>query len=228
MQQTALNLIAIAIFIMTLSCLLGPLFNISPAIPAVATFTILGLATVDSLSWESKGVTLLLDAFASSKERQRVIHHEAGHFLVAYFLGIPISSYTLTAWEAFKQGQSARGGVVFNTEALTEKSLNLGEMGLTIERFCTVWMAGIAAETLVYGNAEGGEEDKEKVKTVLMMAGLLKTVYQQKERWAQLQATNILEKHFKAYQALVKAMETRVSVTECYQVIQQYCQEESF
>jgi hypothetical protein len=220
MQQTALNLIAIAVFIITLSCLLGPLFNISPTIPALATFGIMGLATVDTLSWESKGVTLLLDILASSEQRQRVIHHEAGHFLTAYFLGIPINGYTLTAWEAFKQGQSGRGGVIFDTETLKEKPLDLGEMRLTLERFCTVWMAGIAAENLVYGNAEGGGEDRNKLQTVLMMAGLPETVYQQKERWAQLQAINLLEKHRKAYEALVKAMQERASVEECYQAIQ--------
>lgn len=223
MQQTALNLVAIAIFIMTLSSLLSPLLHISPFVPAAATFGIMGLATVDTLSWEGRGVTLLLDIFASREQRQRVIHHEAGHFLTAYFLGIPITGYTLTAWEAFKQGQQGRGGVEFDTKILEEKPLNLGEMRLTLERFCTVWMAGIAAENLVYSNAEGGGEDRGKVRTVLNMGGFPETAYQQKERWAQLQASNLLEKHQLAYEALVVAMESRASVEECYQAIQATC-----
>lgn len=223
MQQTALNLIAIAVFIITLSCLLGPLFNISPTIPALATFGIMGLATVDTLSWESKGVTLLLDILASSEQRQRVIHHEAGHFLTAYFLGIPINGYTLTAWEAFKQGQSGRGGVIFDTETLKEKPLDLGEMRLTLERFCTVWMAGIAAEKLVYGSAEGGQEDCEQVRLALALAGLPEINHAQKQRWGQLQATSIIERHQTAYQALVTAMTKRASVAECCQIIQQHC-----
>lgn len=220
MQQTALNLIAIGVFLMTFSSLLSPLFHISPFIPAATTFGIMGLATVDSLSWEGKGITLFLDIFASKQQRERVIHHEAGHFLTAYFLGIPITGYTLTAWEAFKQGKQGLGGVEFNTKALKEKPLNLGEMRLTLERFCTVWMAGIAAENLVYGNAEGGEEDQSKVKTVLNMAGLPETVYQQKKRWAQLQASNLIEKHRTAYEALVSAMKERASVEDCCRVIQ--------
>ena len=223
MQQTALNLVAIAIFAMTFSSLLSPLFHISPFVPAAATFTLMGLATVDTLSWEGKGVTILLDLFASRQQRQRVIHHEAGHFLTAYFLGIPITGYTLTAWEAFKRGKPGIGGVEFDTQALTEKPLNLGEMRLTLERFCTVWMAGIAAENLVYGNAEGGGEDRSQVRTVLNMGGFPETVYRQKERWAQLQASNLLEKHQKAYEALVGAMTERASVEECYQTIQAYC-----
>lgn len=223
MQQTALNLVAIGIFIMTLSSLLSPLFHISPFIPAGATFGIMGLATVDTLSWEGKGVTLLLDIFASREQRQRIIHHEAGHFLTAYFLGIPITGYTLTAWEAFKQGKQGRGGVEFDTKILEDKPLNLGEMRLTLERFYTVWMAGIAAENIVYSNAEGGGEDRSKVRTVLNMAGVPSTAYQQKERWAQLQASNLLEKHHQAYKALVTAMESRASVEECCQAIQANC-----
>lgn len=226
MPQTALNLIAIGIFTMTLSTLLSPILNISPVIPAAATFGILGLATVDTLSWNSRGVSLLLDLFASAEQRQRIINHEAGHFLTAYFLGIPITGYTLTAWEVIKQGQLGRGGVSFNTEALTVKPFNLEEMRLTLDRFCTVWMAGIAAEKIIYGDARGGAEDREQLKTALMLAGLPEAVFAQKERWARLQATNLLERHQKSYQALVEAMSNRASIEDCCLAIQQHCQNE--
>ena len=219
MQQTALNLIAIGIFAMTLSSLLGPIFNISPVIPAVTTLGIMGLATIDTLSWENKGVTLLLDSLSSPQHRQRIVRHEAGHFLAAYFLGVPIAGYTLTAWEAFKQGQPGLGGVIFDTTALSEKALDIREMRLLLDRFCTVWMAGIAAETLVYGDAKGGGEDRQKIKEALMSAGLSESVYQQKERWALLQAKSLIEKYRDSYEALVKAMEGRGSVEECSQVI---------
>lgn len=219
MEQTALNLVAIGVFAMTLSALLGPLFNISPTIPAVTTIGILGLATLDNFSWGGKGTVLLLDAFASAKQRQRVLHHEAGHFLVAYFKGIPVTGYTLSAWEAFKQGQPGLGGVVVDTNSLEDKA-NIREMPLLIERFCTVWMAGIAAEKFVYGDAQGGEDDCQKLKATLSLAGLPASNSTQKERWAQLQAQNLIEKHAKAYEALVEAMKKRASVEDCLQVIQ--------
>lgn len=223
MQQTALNLIAIGIFAMTLSSLLGPIFNISPVIPAVTTLGIMGLATIDTLTWENKGVTLLLDSLSSPQHRQRIVRHEAGHFLAAYFLGFPIAGYTLTAWEAFKQGQPGLGGVIFDTTTLSEKALDIREMRLLLDRFCTVWMAGIAAETLVYGDAKGGGEDRQKIKEALMSAGLSESVYQQKERWALLQAKSLIEKYRDSYEALVKAMEERASVEECSEVIQRHC-----
>ena len=223
MQQTGLNLIAIAIFTMTISCLLSPILNISPFIPAGATFGVLGLVTIDTLSLNNRGVTLLLDLFASAEQRQRVIHHEAGHFLTAYFLGIPITGYTITAWEAIKQGHYGRGGVIFDTQELTEKPFKLQDMRLTLDRLSTVWMAGIAAEKLVYDNAEGGQEDLQQLRIALDLAGLPPESYKQKERWAQLQATNLLNRHPESYQALVLAMKNRESVAECCNVIQENC-----
>jgi len=227
MPQTALNLIAIGVFLMTMTSLLGPIFQIPPVVPAALTFGILSLATADTLSWNSRGVSLLLDLFASAEQRQRIINHEAGHFLTAYFLGIPITGYTLTAWDVIKQGRLGRGGVGFDTKTLTAQPFELEKMRLSLERFCTVWMAGIAAEQMIYGNAQGGAEDRQQLKQALMMSGLPEIGYPQKERWAQLQATNLLTRHQKSYEALVEAMTARATVEECYAVIQEHCDADS-
>jgi hypothetical protein len=226
MQQTALNLLAISIFLMTLSCLLSPILNFSPAIPAGTTLVLLGLATVDTLGWQGKGMTLLLDSVArlSPTHRQRVVHHEAGHFLTAYFLGIPIKSYTLNAWEAFRQGQPGFGGVAFDTQALEADTSFLGEQQLILDRFCTVWMAGITAETLVYGDAEGGEDDRQKLREALALFGVQESPAQ-KEAWATLQAQSLIEKYRQAYERLVEAMQERQSVTDCYCLLNRYTQE---
>lgn len=219
MEQTALNLIAITVFSITLSVFVTPLLSISPFVPALATFSLLGLVTVDTLTFNNRGVTLLLDALSPSKHRQRVIHHEAGHFLTAYILGIPIASYSLTAWEAFRQGQEGVGGVQFELADLEQKVKNFTDFPAFLERISTVWMAGIAAETLVYGKAEGGESDRFYLQSALKLAGVSENNYAQKERWSLLQAKTLLEKQQTAYQALVIAMEKRTSVEECCRVI---------
>jgi hypothetical protein len=226
MEQTALNLIAIGVFGMTLSALLGPMFNISPVIPAVTTLGVLSLATLDSFNFQGKGATLLLDWLAGrrSQHRDRILRHEAGHFLVAYLLGIPITGYTLTAWEAFKQGQPGLGGVMFNTDALSPDVLDVRQLQWTLDRFCKVWMAGIAAETLVYGSAEGGGEDRQKLRETLTLLGRQGSEFQLKERLAMRQAQTLIEEHRESYEALVAAMEQRASIAECYQVIQQHYQ----
>ena len=219
MEQTALNLSAITVFSITLSVFVTPLLSISPFVPALATFSLLGLVTVDTLTFNNRGVTLLLDALSPSKHRQRVIHHEAGHFLTAYILGIPIASYSLTAWEAFRQGQEGVGGVQFDLADLEQKVKNFTDFPAFLERISTVWMAGIAAETLVYGKAEGGESDRFYLQSALKLAGVPENNYAQKERWSLLQAKTLLEKQQTAYQALVIAMEKRTSVEECCRVI---------
>ncbi|CCI39058.1 MAG: ATP-dependent Zn protease [Microcystis sp.] len=219
MEQTALNLIAITVFSITLSVFVTPLLSISPFVPALATFSLLGLVTVDTLTFNNRGVTLLLDALSPSKHRQRVIYHEAGHFLTAYILGIPIASYSLTAWEAFRQGQEGVGGVQFELADLGQKVKNFTDFPAFLERISTVWMAGIAAETLVYGKAEGGESDRFYLQSALKLAGVPENNYAQKERWSLLQAKTLLEKQQTAYQALVIAMEKRASVEECCRVI---------
>ncbi|BAZ50578.1 hypothetical protein NIES4103_31950 [Nostoc sp. NIES-4103] len=221
MSQTALNLVAISIFIMTLSVLLGPLVNLSPTVPALATFTILGIATLDSFSLQGKGGTIFLDWIASfsPKHRDRIIHHEAGHFLVAHLLGIPVTGYTLSAWEAWKQGQTGQGGVTFDDAELASQLEN-GKIGAQmLDRYCTLWMAGIAAETLVFENAEGGSDDKSKLAKVLQILGFSESVYQQKQRFHALQAKTLLEENWSSYQALVQAMRERASVTDCQSAI---------
>lgn len=221
MQQTSLNLVAIGVFLMTLSVFLVPLLNISPFIPAAATLGVMGLATLDTLGWQGRGVTLLLDRLAPIEYRQRVIHHEAGHFLAAYLLGIPIASYSITAWDALKQGQPGLGGVQFDRAAIEEKIQDPREFSLLIERLCTVWMAGIAAEKLTYGKAEGGDGDYQQLQMALRLAGVPENSYPQKQSWGLLQAKNLLERNQTAYDALVQAMSQRASVEECIKVMQQ-------
>lgn len=201
-----------------MSSLLGPFIHLSPAVPALATFTILGIATLDSFSLQGKGGTIFLDWIAgfSSEHRDRIVHHEAGHFLIAYLLGIPVTGYTLSAWEAWKQGQPGQGGVSFDDGELASQ-LEVGKISAQmLDRYCTVWMAGIAAETLVFDNAEGGADDKNKLIGVLTILGFPESVYQQKLRFHTLQAKTLLEENWSRYEALVNAMRQRTSVEGCH------------
>lgn len=226
MSQTTLNLIAISIFMMTLSTLLGPLFNLSPTVPAIATFSLLGLATLDSFSWQGKGANLLLDWLASfsPQHRDRIIRHEAGHFLIAHLLEIPVSGYTLSAWEALQQRQPGLGGVSFDDRELASQ-LKQGTLAARmLDRYCTVWMAGVAAENLVYGSAEGGADDRQKIRTVLTPLRFSASAQEQKQRSAILQARTLLQANWSAYEALVNMMQKRADVAECCRTIDQHRQ----
>ncbi|MFY7804298.1 MAG: ATP-dependent Zn protease [Limnoraphis robusta] len=222
MKQTSLNLIAITIFTLTMSALLGPLIHLSPIIPASLVFSLLVLGTIDTLALQGQGSTVLIESIEgiSPEKRDRILRHEAGHFLVAYLMNIPITGYALNALEAWRQGQTAQGGVQFNDRELLGQ-LQQGQLsGQLIDRYCTVWMAGIAAETLVYDKAEGGAEDRGKIRTVWRQLRRPLSEATLKERWATLQAQTLIEQHQSAYDALVEAMGQRIPVEECCQILE--------
>ncbi|MGQ9869805.1 ATP-dependent Zn protease [Leptodesmis sp.] len=221
MGQLSLNLVAISVFMMTMSVLLGPLLNLSPAVPAIATVTVLGVATLDTLNWQGKGGTLLLDWIArfSPEYRSRIVRHEAGHFLVAHHLGLPVTGYTLSAWEAFRQGQLGQGGLQVDAQGLKGELQQSKNPSPIVDRYCTVWMAGAAAEQLVYGAIQGGADDVQKVRSLLNHLKLSPTECRQKECWAALRAKTLLQEHWATYEQLVAAMEKRASVIECQQLL---------
>ena len=224
MSQTTLNLVAVTIFTLVMTSLLGPLLHISPAVPAIAVFGILGIATLDTLSWQGRAGTLLVDWMSrfSPEQRDRVLRHEAGHFLVAHLLDIPITGYTLSAWEAFRQGQPGLGGVSFGTAEL-DSQVAEGKLSVQlVDRYCAVWMAGLAAEMLVYENAQGGVDDRQKLQLLWSQLRRPNSEREQKERWALLQAKTRLQENWTAYEALVAAMEQRLPVAECEQAIESY------
>jgi hypothetical protein len=215
-QQISLNLVAICVFGMTISSLVAPLVNISATIPIVAILAIVVGATVDNFFFNSTLATLILDTIAGNDltYRQRIINHEAGHFLVAYLLGIPITGYTLSAWESVRQGYSAQGGVMFSPPPANISTQLL-------QQYCTVWMAGIAAEKLTVAasqnehRTEGGAEDRQKLRGVLFRTGKQQQEIVQQENLAMLQAKTLIQTNWDAYQALVTAMTNRSTVADC-------------
>ncbi|MEM9008552.1 MAG: ATP-dependent Zn protease [Cyanobacteria bacterium P01_F01_bin.86] len=222
MGQLTLNLVAVTIFVVTMATLLGPLLHIPQVVPVVTIATILSIATLDQVSGKGTLGNLLTNSISrlSEAERQRVLHHEAGHFLVAYLLDIPVTDYTLTAWEAWRKGLPGLGGVQFDTAAI-EASLATGQIpAQLLNRYCTVWMAGIAAEKKVYGEAQGGQDDRQKFGILWQQLQRPFQEGQVKQRWAVLQARNLLDKHTDAYEALVTAMANGTAAAECIALLQ--------
>jgi hypothetical protein len=209
-KQISFNLVAICVFGMTISSLVTPLLNISSTVPILMIFAIVVGTTIDGFFLKSTAATLILDAIAATNPayRQRIIEHEAGHFLVAHLLDIPITGYTLSAWDSFRQGQSAQGGVIFAPPPSDISSKLL-------QKYCTVWMAGIAAEKSIYSESQGGSEDRQKLRGVLFLAGKQQQEIVQQENLATLQAKALIKDHWDAYQALVIAMSNRTTVADC-------------
>lgn len=218
MTQTPLNAIALFVALLSGSILLGPLLNLAPEVPLTLAAIALGLGVADTFGFQGRGMTLFLDRFArlSPQYRQRVIYHEAGHFLTAYLLDLPITGYTLTAWEALRQGQGGQGGVCVETPT-DFSDVTVAEQ---VERYCTVWMAGGVAEALVYEAAEGGKDDLRQLRQTLNQLQMNVKFH---ERQAGNRARQMLRSNWDAYEALVQAMTHRKSVAECYKILEQHC-----
>ncbi|MEM9447045.1 MAG: ATP-dependent Zn protease [Cyanobacteria bacterium P01_E01_bin.6] len=222
-SPVTLNLVAIAIFTVTMTSLLGGLIGIPPAVPAIITASLLGAATFDTLALKGQGGTLFVDWFSQFSEdyRQRIVHHEAGHFLVAHLLNISVTGYTLSAWEAFRNRQPGRGGVSFDTQEL---DIHLAQEQLPVQRvdaYCAVWMAGIAAEQMVYGDAEGGYDDRQQLQTLWKQIQPPKPASDVKVRWSLLKAKTLLETHNETYTNLVEAMTARLPIEDCLAIADQ-------
>lgn len=226
MSQVTLNLIAISVFSVTMLILLGPLLSISPDGLAIVTAALLGLVSIDQLGWQGRGGNLLVDWLSrqSPEYCDRIVRHEAGHFLTAYLLGIPIDNYTLTAWETLQAGIDGTGGVIFKTEAI-DQAVAVGKISQQeVDRYCTVWMAGIAAEELTYGSAQGGQDDRIKLNLLWQQMHRPLAEVPLKQRWSMLQAKTLIEKEADAYSVLVDAMAERLPVNECCELIEQHLQ----
>ncbi|ABW25238.1 hypothetical protein [Acaryochloris marina] len=217
MNQTPLNAIALFVALLSGSILVGPILHIAPEIPFAFAALVLALVVADTFGYQGKGMTLFLDGFArlSPQYRQRVIHHEAGHFLTAYLLDLPITGYTLTAWEAQQQG-GGQGGVCIETPVDFSETNALEQ----VERYCTVWMAGGVAETFIYSEAEGGKDDLRQLRRTLNRLHMNVKVH---ERQAGNRARQMIRSNWDAYEALVQAMTDRKSVAECCQILGQHC-----
>ncbi len=221
MNPTTFNLLAVSVFAFVLLSLVGPLLNISPGAVAIVLSGCAGILAIDRFGAQGRGGNLLIDLISgrSSEYRQRILHHEAGHFLAAHLLDIPVESYTLSAWEGLKAGLPGLGGVVVDTAVANEIAPSLQQ----INRYCTVWMAGIAAEAKTYGSAQGGDDDRDQLRQLWQWYGDRtgeRADVDTQLRWSLLQAQTLIEKQQPAYEALVGAMSNRDPVETCCQQIE--------
>ncbi|PKH47687.1 hypothetical protein CRG98_050471 [Punica granatum] len=139
-------------------------FGLSPQQILYISLGLLFLWTFDSVSFNGGVSSLLLDTAGhtfNKKYHNRVIQHEAGHFLIAYLLGILPRGYAISSFEALQKEGSLKvqaGTSFVDFEFLEE--VNSGKVSATmLNRFSCIALAGVATEYLLYGYAEGGLAD---------------------------------------------------------------------
>ncbi|XP_058101647.1 uncharacterized protein LOC131245900 isoform X2 [Magnolia sinica] len=161
--------------------------------------------------------SLVLDTIGhtiSQKYHNRVIQHEAGHFLIAYLLGVLPKGYTLSSLEALKKEGSlnVQAGTAFVDFEFLEETLN---------RFSCIALAGVATEYLLFGYSEGGLADIDKLDGLLKGLGFTQKKADSQVRWAVLNTILILRRHEGARSKLAKAMSLGTSVGFCINTIEE-------
>ncbi|XP_077221184.1 uncharacterized protein LOC143854931 [Tasmannia lanceolata] len=189
-------------FLGGVSFLLSQGIDIRPNLAAI-----LGLAWLDSIFLGGCCLAQILCFWPPY--RRRVLVHEAGHLLTAYLMGCPIRGVILDPIVAMQMSIQGQAGTQFWDEKL-ENELAEGRLsGSTFDRYCMVLFAGIAAEALVYGEAEGGENDENLFRgiSLLLQPPLSIAEMSNRARWSVLQSYNLLKWHKHAHRAAVKALE---------------------
>ncbi|KAJ1410369.1 Peptidase M41-like [Sesbania bispinosa] len=193
---------------------------------------ILGLAFADSIFLG--GTCLAQISSYWPPYRRRILVHEAGHLLTAYLMGCPIRGVILDPIVAMQMGIQGQAGTQFWDEKVANdlaegrlegtafdrclddsSQTNLSSICLTLQWYCMVLFAGIAAEALVYGEAEGGENDENLFRSIclLLEPPLSVAEMSNQARWSVLQSYNLLKWHRAAHRAAVKALESGGSLS---------------
>ncbi|KAG9147326.1 hypothetical protein Leryth_020585 [Lithospermum erythrorhizon] len=196
------------------SFLLNQGIDIRPNLTAV-----LGLAMLDAIVLGGTCLAQISSYWPPYK--RRILVHEAGHLLVAYLMGCPIRGIILDPIVAMQmgiQGQcelTLQAGTQFWDENLQNELAQGRLSGTAFDRYCMVLFAGIAAEALVYGEAEGGENDENLFRSICVLLEPPLSVAQMSNqaRWSVLQAYNLLKWHKYAHQAAVKSLESGGSLS---------------
>ncbi|XP_072954145.1 uncharacterized protein [Typha angustifolia] len=148
--------------------------------------------------------------------------HEAGHFLIAYLLGVLPKGYMLTSLETLmKEGSlNVQAGTAFVDFEFLEE-INTGKVSAKmLNRFSCIALAGVATEYLLYGYSEGGLADIDKLDGLLKSLGFTQKKADSQVRWAVLNTILLLRRHEKARLQLAEAMSAGKSVGLCIDVIE--------
>jgi hypothetical protein len=104
--------------------------------------------------------------------RRRVARHEAGHFLVAYLMGLAPLAYTLSSLETYRRYGTfnVQAGCRFVEQQFKSEVASGQLSAAALDQYTCVALAGVAAEYVHFGQAEGGAGD------LAQLDGLLKVL----------------------------------------------------
>jgi hypothetical protein len=145
----------VVVLLLSLAAVAGPLVGLSPWWVTLLVALGLGSLTVDAARFGGRGGHLLAEALPGGAWRlRRIAVHEAGHALAADSDGLAVRRVLVGSLACLRPGVDSRGC----TEFALPESVKLSAEDL--RRWSRVLQAGMVAETLVYGDSVGGDDDR--------------------------------------------------------------------
>ncbi len=145
----------VVVLLLSLAAVVGPLVGLSPWWVTLLVALGLGSLTVDAARFGGRGGHLLAEALPGGQGRlRRIAVHEAGHALAANSDGLAVRRVLVGSLACLRAGVDSGGC----TEFALPESVRLSAEDL--RRWSRVLQAGMVAETLVYGDSVGGDDDR--------------------------------------------------------------------
>ena len=145
----------VAVALITVLGAFGPAIGISPAWIVVLVLAGLVGLSLDAATWQGMGGHVLAEALPGGEARlRRIAVHEAGHLLIAENEELPVQRVLVGTVACLQAGLRSSGATEFTVPDSVRMPLE------DLRRWSRVLQAGIAAETVVYGIARGGADDR--------------------------------------------------------------------
>lgn len=141
--------------LVTVLAVVGPPLGLSAAWITVGVITGLVAISVDAAGFAGMGGHVLAEALPGGLARlRRIAIHEAGHGLVAEEEALPVGEVLVGSLACLKAGRRSLGSTALEPPAQARLSAQ------DLRRWSRVLQAGMVAEELIYGDANGGDDDR--------------------------------------------------------------------
>jgi hypothetical protein len=169
----------VAVLLVSLAAVAGPLVGIPPWLIALAAGLALAALTADAAFLGGRGGHLLAEALPGGLGRlRRIALHEAAHGLVAQAEAVPVRRVLVGSWAALQAGLASGGSTEFEGPAAAKMPL------VDLRRWSRVLLAGMVAEELVYGGSIGGADDRAQLGRLWGLSGYDVATAQREQRQA--------------------------------------------
>jgi hypothetical protein len=177
----------LAVALISLLAVLGPLLGLSPWLITLLVALALGSLTVDAARFSGRGGHLLAETLPGGLARlRRIAVHEAGHLLVAEAEGLPVASVRVGSLACLRAGLRCNGST--ELEPPTHAKLAAPEL----RRWSRVLQAGMVAEDLIYGSSRGGADDRALLGRLWGLSGYDVATAQREQRQARREVQQTL------------------------------------